>query len=120
MMRTSESEHQRPVIPMIDESRTCKRPQGRPFLAALGGPYSAYGQAPRLEEIQGPRAPDAFQGGARAAGADRAAPRKAAQSRHRGGNRRAWIEHRLAAATEQFQGTPCGLFRRAYSEEVDA
>ena len=36
----------------------------RPSLAAFPGPYSAHGEIPRLEESQGPRAPDARQGGA--------------------------------------------------------
>src|SRR6266568_7203688 len=103
---------------MIDENRICKRRQDRPFLAALGGPYSAYGQAPRLEEIQRSGAPDAFQGGARTAGADCAAPRKAAQSRHRGGNRGAWIGHWSAAAAEQLEGTPRGFLRRPYGAQI--
>src|SRR4051812_1733193 len=58
-----------------------------PSLAAPPGPYSAHGQKARLAERQGPRAPDAFEGGARAARADRARAGKAAQPRHRQGNR---------------------------------
>ena len=48
----------------------------RPSLAAFPVPYSAHGQTARLEESQGSGAPDARQGGARAARADRAALEK--------------------------------------------
>ena len=69
---------------------------------ALPSPHSAahirpMAKPPELEESQGPRAPDARQGGARAAGADRARAGEAAQSRHREGNR----GRRLADRAEQ-------------------
>ena len=123
----------RPSQPQDERYRTASRSHGRrdwtvmlvwpacrPSLAPFPGPYSAHGQIPRLEDTQGPRAPDACQGGTRAARADRARAGKAAQSRDREGDRGRRIADGAATTCGQLMGSPGGFLCRAHGAEVDA
>src|SRR6185295_540466 len=95
---TTKVNNQREKVAIYSRGWQEKRLSSPALKLPIASPYSAHGQIPRLAQRQGPGAPDARQGGARAARADRAGAGKAAQSRDRQGNRRRRLADRADRA----------------------